>query len=281
MRDFKDIREYVNDKLDDIAYRIEETPIVRPGSSMKGNVDLVVIQIGDDPSSNSYIRGKQKDCERVGINLNWIKIDPETNNTQDVIATIQNWSWRLSCGGIIVQLPIPKQFDLEQIRDAIPTGLDVDGFKKESRFNPCTPKGIIDYLDYCNYTLTGRNALVIGRSDTVGRPLAEMLLDHDATVTVAHSKSDDIRMYIDNADIIFTAINRIEWLEGWMFNNSHADVIDIGLGRGDDGKLHGNLSKKAIETIRCKGDLVISGTGGVGLLTRLALLENVCDVMGI
>lgn len=278
MPEFKDIRTYVDNELDKIKRQVDDIRFyVFPLYYSKR---LVVIQIGDDPASNSYIRGKKKDCERVGITLEWAKLDPENADTDRVIEEIDRWSKTPGCSGIMVQLPIPEKYDLDRIRKAIPDRLDVDGFKKTSPFTPCTPKGIIDYLDYCEYPLEGKNALVIGRSDIVGKPLAHLLLEKDATVTVAHSKTGRYLLanFISESDIVFSAINKIQFIDedcGFTYYNDSPDVIDITLGRGEDGKLHGSLTDGAIEHIRWEDGQVISGTGGVGLLTRLALMQNV------
>lgn len=283
MAEFLDIRTYVSHELEYV-----KSDIKRFNGSLyypEYPIRLVVIQIGDDPASNSYIRGKQKDCENVGIVFDWVKLDPDDTGTFDVVNIIEKKADIRGCCGIMVQLPIPDKYDLDIIRDAIPDELDVDGFKQTSQFTPCTPKGIIDYLDYCDYPLEGTNALVIGRSDIVGKPLARLLLEKDATVTVAHSKTrpDSLSFYIAESDIVFSAINKIQFFDerfGFDFYDTPPDVIDITLGRGDDGKLHGSLTDEAIEHIRWNGSYVISGTGGVGLLTRLALMKNVCKAAG-
>lgn len=283
MAEFLDIRTYVNHELEYVKSDIKKfnESLYYPEYPIR----LVVIQIGDDPASNSYIRGKKKDCENVGIVFDWVKLDSNDTGTFDVVNIIQKKADIRGCCGIMVQLPIPDKYDLDIIRDAIPDDFDVDGFKQTSQFTPCTPKGIIDYLDYCEYPLEGKNALVIGRSDIVGKPLARLLLEKNATVTVAHSKtrSDWLSSYIAESDIVFSAINKIQFFDehfGFDFYDTPPDVIDITLGRGADEKLHGSLTDEAIEYIRWEGSSVISGTGGVGLLTRLALMKNVCKAAG-
>lgn len=283
MAEFLDIPTYVNRELKHIKRDIKNF-----NESLyytEYPIRLVVIQIGDDSASNSYIRGKKKDCENVGIVFDWVKLDPGDTGTFDIVDIIEKKADVQGCSGIMVQLPIPDKYDLDLIRDAIPDELDVDGFKQTSQFTPCTPKGIIDYLDYCDYPLEGKNALVIGRSDIVGKPLARLLLEKDATVTVSHSKTcpDSLSFYIAESDIVFSAINKIQFFDehfGFDFYDTPPDVIDVSLGRGDDGKLHGSLTDGAIEHIRWNGSNVISGIGGVGLLTRLALMKNVCKAAG-
>jgi methylenetetrahydrofolate dehydrogenase (NADP+)/methenyltetrahydrofolate cyclohydrolase len=239
---------------------------------------LVVIQVGDRPESNSYIRGKMRDCEEVGIEY---KIHKYSDNVDQKLleGVIKAINMNDDVHGIILQLPVPEHIDVKRLQKLIYPSKDVDGFNKLSNFDPCTPKGVIDYLKYNNYEFEGKDALVIGRSDIVGKPLARMLTDLDCTVTLAHSMSRDLDGKIAYADIVFTAINAIEYFDCTDFPISpDTDVIDIGLGISSDGKLHGNIDRDQVDYIKklqFNDRFIISGTGGVGLLTRLALLENV------
>lgn len=239
---------------------------------------LVVIQVGDRPESNSYIRGKMRDCEEVGIECVIDKIpDEEDWVTQEYMENkLIRYGLDNRFHGIILQLPIPERFNLKDLQSCIFRKKDVDGFTLDSPFDPCTPKGVIDYLKYNNYEFEGKDALVIGRSDIVGKPLARMLTDLDCTVTLAHSKTVGVYAKGQDADIIFTCTNKIQHLACTLLY-AGPDVIDIGLGAGSDGKLHGNLEDHAVRFMRevYPEQICISGTGGVGLLTRLALLENV------
>lgn len=278
------IRNYVDYELEELFCFMHRRLYHNIGWSC---LNLVVIQVGADYASDSYIRGKKKDCERIGINLVHVRISGDLEKwkiTSAVISAINLWSTRPDCVGIVVQLPIPKGCDIQAIRNAIPDRLDVDGFKATSPFDPCTPKGIIDFLDYCGYSLEGKNAMVVGRSDIVGKPLARMLLDKNATVTVAHSKTyeNSLKRIIGHSDIVFLAIDKVQYFDDpnpFSFCSDMPYVIDITLGRGEDGKLHGSLTDSAINHIIRNGGSVISGTGGVGLLTRLALMQNACKVI--
>lgn len=240
---------------------------------------LVVIQVGGRPESNSYIRGKMRDCEEVGIECvveRFATDVPQTTLEQKILY----YDYIPSVSGIILQLPVPEHIDVKRIQGLINIRKDVDGFNQNSKFEPCTPKGVIDYLKFIGYEFEGKDALVIGRSDIVGKPLARMLTDLDCTVTLAHSKSFNMSDHITFADVVFTCIDRIEYYDGdYCFPVSpDTDVIDIGLGPGEDGKLHGNIEHGFVEYIKnlqFNDRFIISGTGGVGLLTRLALLENV------
>lgn len=250
---------------------------------------LVVIQVGDRPESNAYIRGKMRDCEEVGIECRLAQY-PERVSQETLENFIKKHNPNPETNGIILQLPVPEHINVKRIQKLIYPSKDVDGFNKLNNFDPCTPVGVIGYLKHIGYEFEGKDALVIGRSDIVGKPLARMLTDLDCTVTLAHSKSVDIHNKAFNTDIIFTCIDKIEWF-GTRLVQGFPDVIDIGLGIGEDGKLHGNLSRHAVEflkeqnTINPKTNICISGTGGVGLLTRVALLENVvkacCDQVNV
>lgn len=235
---------------------------------------LVVIQVGDRPESNSYIRGKMRDCEEVGIECKIHKYS-DTVDQKLLEGVIKAINMNDDVHGIILQLPVPEHIDVKRLQKLIYPSKDVDGFNKLSNFDPCTPKGIIDYLKYNNYEFEGKDALVIGRSDIVGKPLARMLTDLDCTVTLAHSKTVGVYSKGQDADIIFTCTNKIQHLPSSLVYNC-PDVIDIGLGVGADGKLHGNLEDHTVRFMRevFPDNICISGTGGVGLLTRLALLEN-------
>lgn len=241
---------------------------------------LVVIQVGDRPESNSYIRGKVRDCEEVGIEC-IVKKFPENISETQLIKWICMCNAANDIHGVIVQLPLPDHINVKEIQSWIKENKDVDGFSPISPFDPCTPAGVIGYLKAIDYEFEGKDALVIGRSPIVGKPLADMLTDLDCTVTLAHSKSNtlDWHMGACEPDIVFTCIDKIEYFNFSTVPRRYLDRdwIDIGLGAGEDGKLHGNLNHKDIDLIKelYPERICISGTGGVGLLTRVALLENV------
>lgn len=241
---------------------------------------LVVIQVGDRPESNSYIRGKMRDCKEVGIEC---VVDKKNENITQVELErlIIGYDWDRDVHGIILQLPVPDHIDVKRIQELINPEKDVDGFGLMSPFDPCTPSGVINYLRYVGYEFEGKDALVIGRSDIVGKPLARMLTDLDCTVTLAHSKTPDgyLREHMYRSDITFFCINKIGYFDMSYLNQLSADYVDIGLGAGEDGKLCGNLSKEFAEYTKAAAPehICISGTGGVGLLTRLTLVENVVN----
>lgn len=265
-------KDYAALKKEELKMKIDEHIIIRPY--------LAVIQIGDDPASNSYIKGKQRDCEEVGIFFSHYRFSSDISH-DELREFIADLNEDPIYNGIILQLPVPSHIDVKDIQRLIDPAKDVDGFNSDSYFQPCTPLGVINYLKFNGYHFRGKNACVIGRSDIVGKPLAKMLLDLDCTVTVCHSKSD-LRSVLPCQDIIFTCINQIEFFDETYFA-PYQDVIDIGLGKGTDGKLHGNLTEAAYlqqkEYTGTNNSVVISGTGGVGLLTRLELLNNTYKAM--
>lgn len=265
-------KDYAAMKKEELKMKIDERVIIRP--------QLAVIQIGDNPASNSYIKGKQKDCEEVGIFFSHYKFSSDISH-DELKEFIADLNEDPIYNGIILQLPVPSHIDVKDIQRLIDPAKDVDGFNPDSSFQPCTPLGVINYLKFNGYHFRGKNACVIGRSDIVGKPLAKMLLDLDCTVTVCHSKSD-LRSVLPCQDIIFTCINQIEFFDETYFA-PYQDVVDIGLGKGTDGKLHGNLTEAAYlqqkEYTCTNNSMVISGTGGVGLLTRLELLNNTYKAM--
>ena len=234
---------------------------------------LSVIQVGNNPASNSYIKGKLKDCDEVGIICNHIHFN-ENITEEELLECIKEQNKDDNINGIIIQLPLPKHIDEKKVQLAINPIKDTDGFHPMSKFKPCTPKGVIDFLKTQDYDFEGKNAVVVGRSDIVGKPLAQMLTDLNATVTLCHSKTNHLNNFLIHADISFTCINQIEFFD---YTNFSDDVIDIGLGVGKDNKLHGNIEKESINKLRTGGINVVSGIGGVGLLTRLTLLKNTFD----
>lgn len=240
---------------------------------------LVAIQFGDDPSCISYAKGREKDCVAVGFILETIKF-PENIDNETVLRKIAEMNADDSINGIILQQPFPKLFDKKSIQNAISPEKDVDGFNINSSFEACTPLGVINYLEYHDYKFESKSACVVGRSEVVGKPLAKMLLDRNCTVTVCHSKSHKADLINATwSNIVFTCVNQAEIFNVDYFS-FNSDIIDFGISVGKDGKLHGNIESKALQYLYefnrdQYGKIVISGTGGTGLLTRVALLQNV------
>lgn len=249
----KNIKEYCQEKKAEIKKRI-----VALGQAPK----LAVVQIGNNEASNRYIRNKRKDCEEVGINFEWYYFDEgiAENDLLFELEEIQKFA-----DGVIVQMPLPKHIDAKRVKMAIEPERDVDGFHPMSLFKPCTPLGIVGYMiDGCGYSFEGKNVVIFGRSDIVGKPLAAMLTDLDATVTLCHSKSKGINKYIDNANLIVSAVGKNRFLNCFSI---YKPVIDVGINFDENGKIVGDC-------FNTEDRDVTPVPGGVGLLTRVALLEN-------
>lgn len=260
-------------------YNLKIEELRKVVSQLKKKPKLCVIQFGNDESANSYIRGKINDCNKVNIAIECIHIRDYENVYEDYIITlIERLNKDEDVDAIIIEKPIPAKYNENELRKHITPSKDVDGFSVNSVFNPCTPKGIIDYLSYNNYDF-GKVACIIGRSETVGKPLARMLVDKNATVITCHSKTKkhDLVHLISNSDIVFTCIDKIEYFKNIFY--SYQDIIDVGIGISqNDGKLHGNIEHHVIDVFKNRKDkYTIGGVGGVGLLTRIALLENVIE----
>lgn len=251
----KNIKEYCQEKKN----KLKEIVNVE----LRKKPYLAVIQVGENEASNRYIRNKKKDCEEIGIEFGWYHFDENITTFQLVeeIVTLQP-----HVNGIIVQLPLPEHIDIEVIKRVIDPKKDVDGFHPDSNFQPCTPLGIVEYLEEgCDYDLCGKNVVMIGRSDIVGKPLARMMTDKDATVTLCHSKTKNIWKFIKLADLVVSAVGKAKFLNCYSIN---VPVIDVGINFDENGKLVGdcfNTENRDVSPV----------PGGVGLLTRLALLENV------
>lgn len=253
----KNIKEYCVERKLEI-----KDVIARDFSDFVKKPTLAVFQIGDVEASTRYIRNKKKDCEEVGINFEWYYYPVEIT-TEELVQEIKDMNDYVD--GLIVQMPFPDHIDEMAIKLAIDPKKDVDGFHPMSLFEPCTPTGIVRYLiDGCNYNFTGKNVTIFGRSDIVGKPLADMLTRRDATVTLCHSKSKDKRQFIDTADLIVTAVGKPAFLNCYAI---HVPVIDVGINFDENGKLVGDC-------INTENRDVTPVPGGVGLLTRVTLLEN-------
>ena len=233
---------------------------------------LVVIQVNEDAGSNAYVKGKLKDCAELGIRADLIKLPIDTTE-ENLLKIIENCNKNPEITGFIVQMPLPKQIDEEKVKLAVDPSKDVDGFHPLSSLNPCTPQGVMDYLKNEQVEMLGKNALVIGRSNIVGKPMAKLLLKESCNVTVVHSKTsfEDMSRYIANADIIVIAIGRQGFLDGKYQYKSSAVIVDVGISRDETG-LHGD----ALPGLPVR--LQTPVPGGVGLLTRLSLIENLLKI---
>lgn len=230
---------------------------------------LLIIQIGNNEASTRYVRNKMKDCEEVGITAHHF-IGMEDMTTEELIDFINDYQWKYDA--VIVQQPLPAHMDQNRINAAIFPDKDVDGFHPTSHFYPATAKGIVDYLEWRDFKFEGMNAVVIGRSDIVGKPVAKLLLERDCSVTICHSKTPhkNLMNYVYDADLIICAVGKEKFLDCTFLNNT--PIIDVGINFDGNGKMCGDCFGKT------EGFTNVSPVpGGVGLLTRVALLENVVE----
>ena len=222
---------------------------------------LAIIQVGNVEASNRYIKNKVKDCEEVGIIADVYQY-PEDITEHELCENIKLDQEHYD--GVIVQLPLPPHIREKVVVAAIDPLKDVDGFHPDSPYDPATPSGIMRYLRYLKFDLIGKDVVIIGRSNIVGKPLARMMTDADATVTLCHSKSK-LAAHIYHCDLIVTAVGKAGFLNCYPI---HVPVIDVGINFDENGKLCGDC-------FNTEGRDVTPVPGGVGLLTRCALLENV------
>lgn len=240
---------------------------------------LAVIQIDNDQASNSYIKGKQKDCDEIGIEMRHVNIYSNVAGQKEVECIIKDIA-NSDADGIIIQLPIPDKYDLDRLQHLIPPEKDVDGFRRDSCFKPCTPKGIIDWMEYNNFEFKGKDCCVLGRSKIVGLPLTNMLIEKGATVTCCNSTTPSTEYYTRNADYVFSAIGIPHYFDFSDFFEYCELIVDIGINRIKDNKLCGDINCCSFEEY-LSGTYVTPVPGGVGLLTRLALMQNTLNAYKI
>lgn len=235
---------------------------------------LYIYQVGDNPASNAYIRGKLRDCEEVGIEAKLIKLsenitEDELNNK---ILEDYNYNWE-DMDGIIVQLPLPKHINPKNI--CIPDAVDVDGFNTTSPFQPCTPLGVMKIFDSIGYDLDGKNVLVCGQSDIVGRPLVDMLIRRHCNVISVNSSGSYMKctaLAMDMVDVIISAVGKRNFITPIGLDRVEV-CIDVGINYDENGKQHGDCADAIYDIKDIK---VTPRIGGVGLMTRAMLLYNVC-----
>ena len=277
---------------DEIARMMQERG-VRPG--------LAAVRVGEDPASAVYVQNKIRACEEVGIRSEHHAL-PEATTTAELLALIRSLNGRDDVDGLLTQLPLPRGVDETAIIEAIAPAKDVDGFHPVNVgrlalgrpvFVPCTPAGIIELLDDVGVEIRGSNACVIGRSQIVGRPMAQLLLQRDATVTICHSRTRELPAVARNADLLVVAIGRAGFV-GRDHIRPGATVIDVGMNRVSDPDevraLFGNEAEKRLEVVAKRGSTLVGDVnpsqaaevagmltpvpGGVGLLTVAMLMKN-------
>ena len=239
---------------------------------------LAVILVGNDPASAVYVRNKHKGCLDVGINSYEIKM-PEETTEEELLAKIDELNSDDKVDGILVQLPLPKHICEDKIINAINPSKDVDAFHPQNvgkivsgkyDFIPCTPAGIMELLHFYNVEISGKECVVIGRSNIVGKPMALLLLAENGTVTVCHSRTKDLKEVTKRADILVVAIGKPNFVGADMVKDG-AVVVDVGINRKEDGKLCGDVDFAAVEPLASK---ITPVPGGVGPMTITMLLKN-------
>lgn len=243
----------------------------------KRNIKLAVILVGDNPASQVYVKNKIKACETVGIQSLSFRL-PQESSQSEVEQVVNSLANDNSIDGILVQLPLPKHIDEQYILNLIPASKDVDGFLPENIGNlamgmpttvACTPFGVIQMLKHINVDLVGKHAVVIGRSNIVGKPMAMLLLNENCTVSVCHSKTKNLSDITNTADIIVCAIGRPKFLKEDMVKQG-AIVIDVGINRTEEG-LVGDVD---FENVSKKASFITPVPGGVGPMTIAMLMQN-------
>jgi methylenetetrahydrofolate dehydrogenase (NADP+)/methenyltetrahydrofolate cyclohydrolase len=255
-------------RLDLVKEQIEESGL---------HPHLATVIVGSDPASQMYVRMKHRACERVGIGSVGIEL-PEDTTTEKVLERVRQLNADPEIDGILVQLPLPKQVDAERVIEAISPEKDVDGYHPENmgllfsgkpRFSSCTPTGIMTLLREYKVPVAGAHAVITGRSIDVGRPMAALLLNADATVTICHSKTKNIAEELKRADILVSAIGKAHFIQPGMVKPG-AVVIDVGINQLN-GKLVGDVDFEEVSEI---ASAITPVPGGVGPMTIATLMEN-------
>ncbi len=239
---------------------------------------LAVVQVGEDPASSVYVRNKKKACEYIGIHSLSYEL-PEETTEEELLDLIASLNENDAVNGILVQLPVPKHIDADKIIRAISPEKDVDGFHPmnvgklvigEKGFVSCTPAGIVQLLKRSGIEIAGKNCVIIGRSNIVGKPMALLMLQENATVTVAHSKTTDLKAVCKTADILIVAIGKKQFITADYIKEG-AVVIDVGIHRGEDKKLFGDVCYEEVEPV---ASAITPVPGGVGPMTIAMLMSN-------
>ncbi|WP_459881600.1 bifunctional methylenetetrahydrofolate dehydrogenase/methenyltetrahydrofolate cyclohydrolase FolD [Campylobacter concisus] len=263
-----------------VSLKVKESVKVRADELKKFGVEptLAVVLVGEDKASQTYVRAKEKACNEYGIKSVAHRLSENTTQNE-LLALINVLNLDDSIHGILVQLPLPKHIDTNVVLAAIDPRKDVDGFHAVNvgklvsgldGFVPCTPLGVMEILKEYGIDVAGLNAVVIGRSNIVGKPMANLLLNASATVTVTHSKTKNLKEICKNADLIVAAIGKPFFLKADMVKDG-AVVVDVGINRLDDGRLVGDVD---FEEVAPKCSYITPVPGGVGPMTIAMLLNN-------
>lgn len=268
--DGKELANEIKDSLKEEVKKIKEKGIVPK---------LAVIMVGNDPASKVYVKNKSKACEHVGIEFEEYILE-ETTNMEELLSLIEKLNKNKNIHGILLQSPIPKGLDINFAFEKISPDKDVDGFNPinvgkltigQDSFVPCTPYGIVKFLEKYKIETEGKNVVILGRSNIVGKPLIQCMLNKNATVTVCHSKTKNLKEITKNADILISAIGKAKFVTEDMVK-SEAVIIDVGINRTEDGKLVGDVD---FENVYSKSSYITPVPGGVGPMTIAMLMNNV------
>ena len=244
---------------------------------------LAVIQVGDDPASSVYVRNKKKACEYIGIHSLSYEL-PETTTEKELLELIEKLNQDDTVNGILVQLPLPKHMDEDKVIQAISPKKDVDGFHPQNvgalvigqkGFVSCTPAGIIELLKRSDIEMEGKNCVIIGRSNIVGKPMALLMLRENATVTITHSRTKNLQQICKEADILIVAIGKKEFITK-EYVKEGAVVIDVGIHRDENNKLSGDVKFDEVEPL---ASAITPVPGGVGPMTIAMLMNNCVSTM--
>ena len=240
---------------------------------------LAVIMVGEDKASQVYVKNKSKACNEIGIEYEEYLLGANTKQ-KELIKLIQKLNKDETVNGILLQSPIPQSLDINEAFRTIAPEKDVDGFNpinvgrlslNQNTFVSCTPYGIMKMFEKYNINLEGKDVVIIGRSNIVGKPLIQCCLNKNATVTVCHSKTKDLKMHTKNADVVISAIGKAKYITEDMIKEN-AIVIDVGINRGEDGKITGDVD---FENVSKKASYITPVPGGVGPMTIAMLMNNI------
>ncbi len=266
----KEVSKVIREKIRSEAMQLREDNGIQPG--------LAVILVGNDPASQIYVRNKQKACEEVGFHAFEYKLSENSTQEQllDLIGVLNKDN---KVHGILVQLPLPDHINPQTVIDTISPDKDVDAFHPmnvgkimigEYEFLPCTPAGVMELIDSTGIEIAGKNCVVVGRSNIVGKPMAMLLLHRNATVTICHSKTKNLEKVCASADILVSAVGKAHFIKADMVKDG-AMVIDVGMNHDENGKLCGDVEFAEVEP---KTSYITPVPGGVGPMTITMLMQN-------
>lgn len=272
---------FVEAQINDLRNKIIENPAL-------SDTKLLIIRVGNDEASGRYITNKVNMCNKVGIKSHIAHFEEEIseNTLIQYIKNVVNKNY--SIDGCLIQLPLPPHINENKVLEELSFHKDVDGFSKENlgkllrcekSITACTPKGIMDLLEFYNIDISGKDVVIINRSTIVGKPLAFLMLNANATVSICHSKTKNLQKYIDNADILITAVGISGFLNKNNFKNSKCrTIVDVSINVNEDGKICGDIEKKDYDFLIKQGISLTPVPKGVGPCTVITLIKNAMEI---